>query len=39
MVALHFGELKQKATTIFEEVCSDRLEIKQTARKSRPAGQ
>ena len=39
MIALHFGELKQKATTIFEEVCSDRLEIEQTTRKSRLAGQ
>lgn len=29
MIALHFGELKQKALTVFEEVCSDRLEIKQ----------
>ncbi len=36
MIALHFGELKQKATTVFEEVCSDRLEIKQTERKSGP---
>ena len=30
MIALHFGELKQKALTVFEEVCSDKLEIKQT---------
>lgn len=28
MIALHYGELKQKALTVFEEVCSDRLEIK-----------
>jgi hypothetical protein len=33
MIALHFGELKQKATTVFEEVCSDRLEIKQARKK------
>ena len=36
MIALHFAELKQKATTVFEEVCSDRLEIKQTEKKSGP---
>jgi hypothetical protein len=36
MIALHFGELKQKAATVFEEVCSDRLEIKQTEKKSGP---
>lgn len=30
MIALHFGELKQKALTVFDEVCSDKLEIKQT---------
>ncbi len=36
MIALHFGELKQKAATVFEEVCSDRLEIKQTETKSGP---
>ena len=28
MLALYFGELKHKALTVFEEVCSDRLEIK-----------
>jgi len=28
--------LKQKATTVFEEVCSDRLEIKPTENKSGP---
>jgi hypothetical protein len=33
MIALHFGELRQKATTVFEEVCSDRLEIKATEKK------
>ena len=33
LIALHFCELKQKATTVFEEVCSDRLEIEQTGEK------
>jgi hypothetical protein len=28
-IALYFGELKQKALTVFEEVCSDKLKIKQ----------
>ena len=36
MIALHFGELKQKARTVFEEVCSDKLEIKQTGDDQRP---
>jgi len=35
MIALHFGELKQKAMTVFEEVCSDKLEIKQTSKEPR----
>ena len=30
MITLYFGELRQKARTVFEEVCSDKLEIKQT---------
>jgi hypothetical protein len=29
MIALYFGELRQKAQTVFEEVCSNRLEIKE----------
>ena len=39
MIALHFGELKQKATTVFEEVCSDKLEIKQMGKKPGPERQ
>ena len=38
MIGLYFGELKQKAATVFEEVCSDRLEVKQTEEKSGPQG-
>ena len=38
MIGLYFGELKHKAATVFEEVCSDRLEIKQTEEKSGPQG-
>ena len=39
MLALHFGELKQKATTVFEEVWSDKLEIKQMGKKPGPKRQ
>jgi len=28
MIALHFRELQQKALIVFEEICSDKLEIK-----------
>ena len=34
MIALHFRELQQKALTVFEEVCSDKLEIKQESNES-----
>jgi hypothetical protein len=36
MITLHFGELRQKAQTVFEEVCSDRLEIKEKRKESAP---
>jgi len=39
IIALHFGELKQKATTVFEDVCSDKLEIKQMGKKPGPERQ
>jgi hypothetical protein len=39
MIALHFGELKQKARTVFEEVGSDKLEIKQVGKRPGPQTQ
>jgi hypothetical protein len=38
MVALHFGEVKQKATTVFEEICSDKVVIKKRRKSQGPKG-